>query len=65
MKKELDLVTKLGIFGIVYFLGIGTAMYFCYNQPTDEHVLITNRWLNWPEKDCYTATDLEMVIEGP
>lgn len=63
--KKLDLISKLCIFGIIYFTGVFTAMYFCYKQPVDEHVAIYNRYLNWPEKNCYTEQDIKMIIEGP
>jgi len=65
MEKKSNLLIKLCMFGLVYFIGVFSAMYFCYKQPVDEHVLIYNRYLNWPEKDCYSMTEIEMIIEGP
>ena len=41
------------------------TMLWAVGLPTDEHIQITNRYLNWPEKDCYDKEDLEMIIEGP
>ena len=32
---------------------------------TDKHIEITNRYLNWPEKNCYDKDDIRMIIEGP
>jgi hypothetical protein len=26
---------------------------------------LENRWLNWPEKECYTRENIELLIEGP
>ena len=63
-KIKLKLIDKLLIFALVYFIGVFSAMYFCYQQPLDEHRLITNRWLNWPEKQCYSSSDIEMIITG-
>ncbi len=41
------------------------TMIWAVGLPTDEHVAIHNRWLNWPEKDCYSGTEIDMIIEGP
>ena len=41
------------------------TMIWAVGLPTDEHIEITNRWLNWPEKDCYSGTEIDMIIEGP
>jgi len=40
------------------------AMYFCYTQPLDESILIVNRHLNWPQQECYSQSDLELIIYG-
>jgi len=52
------------MFAVIYFIGVYSAMYFCYTQPVDEHVDIINREINFPKKDCYTKTELEMIIYG-
>ncbi len=65
MEKKSNSFITLCMFGFVYFIGVFSAMYFCYKQPVDKHVEITNRYLNWPEKDCYSMTEIEMIIEGP
>jgi len=62
--KALDLISKLLMFAIVYFVGIFTAMYFCYKQPLDEHLLIQNREMNFPEQECYTRSDIELIVYG-
>ena len=62
--KALDLISKLLMFGVVYFVGIFTAMYFCYKQPLDEHLLIQNREMNFPEQECYTRSDIELIVYG-
>jgi len=64
MKNKLKLISKLLMFGVVYFVGIFTAMYFCYQQPLDEHLLIQNRELNFPEQDCYTSSDIDLIVYG-
>ncbi len=62
--KSIDLISKLLGFAVVYFVGIFTAMYFCYKQPLDEHLLIQNRELNFPEQECYTRSDIELIVYG-
>tara|TARA_Y100000401_G_scaffold81867_1_gene67261 strand:- start:218 stop:433 length:216 start_codon:yes stop_codon:yes gene_type:complete len=63
-KIKLQLIDKLCIFGLVYFIGVFSAMYFCYKQPIDEHTNIYNRYLNWPESNCYSQSDVELIIFG-
>ena len=53
---------------ILVFVALTSAtatMIWAIGLPTEEHVEITNRYLNWPEKECYNKQDLEMIIEGP
>ena len=52
------------MFAVVYFIGIFSAMYFCYEQPVDEHINIINRELNFPEQDCYTSSDIDLIVYG-
>ena len=41
------------------------TMIWAVGMPTDEHIEITNLYLNWPEKNCYDKDDIRMIIEGP
>ena len=53
---------------LVAFVALASSaatMIWAIGMPTDKHIEITNRWLNWPEKECYDKDDLEMIIEGP
>ena len=61
MEKKIN---KLLIFAALYFTGVYSAMYYCYKQPVDEHVNIINRQLNFPKQECYTESDLELIIYG-
>ena len=36
-------ISRLMMFALVYFIGVYCAMYYCYKQPLDEHILIHNR----------------------
>jgi hypothetical protein len=42
-------------------------MHYLSSLPADkwEYMQLHNRWANWPEKDCYDAIELEMIILGP
>jgi|TARA_R110002020_G_scaffold469236_1_gene694074 hypothetical protein len=61
MEKKIN---KLLIFAAIYFIGVYSAMYFCYKQPIDEHVNIINRELNFPKQDCYSESDIKLIIYG-
>jgi len=43
------------------------TMYHVSNLPADqyEHMQASNRWANWPTKECYTFTEIELIIYGP
>tara|TARA_R110002020_G_scaffold178085_2_gene370909 strand:+ start:3212 stop:3412 length:201 start_codon:yes stop_codon:yes gene_type:complete len=62
--KQLNLISKLLMFALVYFIGVYTAMYYCYKQPIDEYILIHNREINFPEQECYTRSDIELIVYG-
>ena len=55
---------KIIAFFISFFIGVFATMYFCYTRPLDESILIVNRQLNWPEQECYSQSDLELIIYG-
>ena len=56
------------ISALVLFTAVTSSiatMVWAVGLPTEEHIAIHNRWLNWPEKPCYPATEIDMIIEGP
>ena len=55
---------KVITFFTAFMIGVFAAMYFCYTQPLDESILIVNRHLNWPQQECYSQSDLELIIYG-
>ncbi|RLI50832.1 hypothetical protein DRO61_03340 [Candidatus Bathyarchaeota archaeon] len=61
MEKKIKIII---LSGFAYLAGVYSAMYFCYKQPTDEHVQIINRELNFPKQDCYSESDIELIIYG-
>ena len=62
--NKIQLIDKFCIIALFYFAGVFTAMYYCYHQPLDEHVNIHNRYINWPESQCYDQSDVELIIFG-
>ncbi len=62
--NKLQLIDKFCIIALFYFAGIFTAMFYCYKQPLDEHIHIQNRYINWPESNCYSQSDVELIIFG-
>ena len=64
MKDTQTLISKLLMFALVYFIGIFSAMYYCYKQPLDEHIIIYNREINFPDQECYTRSDIELIVYG-
>ena len=40
------------------------TMFYCVGLPTDEHVWIQNRALNYFDKTCYSKDDIEMIVFG-
>jgi len=41
------------------------TMIWAVDLPPDRYTSLENRWLNWPEKECYTKENIELLIEGP
>ena len=60
-------------------VGIGTIMVFVAlissiatmdhvtNLPADqyEHMQASNRWANWPTKECYSESEIDLILKGP
>ena len=43
------------------------TMYHVSNLPADqyEYMQASNRWANWPTKECYSSTEIELILNGP
>jgi len=43
------------------------TMYHVSNLPADqyEYMQASNRWANWPTKECYSETEIELILNGP
>ena len=43
----------------------GATMIWAIGLPSEKHIEIETRWLNWSKKDCYTEMEIDLLIEGP
>ena len=41
-----------------------TAIYINYTLPEDEELMIINRYYNYPDKENYIDSDMQLVIFG-
>ena len=43
------------------------TMHYVTNLPADQyrHMQASNRWANWPTKECYSSTEIELILNGP
>ncbi len=67
MDKRLEIVFKYTmVMGFAFFIGVFTAFIKIYNDQEDKNtgVNIENRYINYQDEECYTKTDLELIIYG-
>ena len=55
------------IMAFVALISAIATMHYAVQLPADswKYIQVENRWANWPEKDCYTKENIELLIEGP
>ena len=43
------------------------TMHYVTNLPADQyrHMQASNRWANWPTKECYSESEIELILHGP
>jgi len=49
---------------LAFMLGMAMATYNELLSPTPEHYNIQSRCLNYTDKDCYTRSDVELIVFG-
>tara|TARA_Y100001937_G_C6866022_1_gene218472 strand:+ start:210 stop:440 length:231 start_codon:yes stop_codon:yes gene_type:complete len=57
----------IGVIAYTWFIASLTSlvtMIVCIGLPTEEHVVIQNRALNYLDKTCYDMEDIEMIVFG-
>ena len=47
-----------------FALGMTIAFYMALDFTPPEHYAIHSRALNYTDKDCYTKTDIELIVFG-
>ena len=42
------------------------TMHYISNLPADqyEYMQASNRWANWPTKECYSKLEVELILNG-
>ena len=56
-----------GIIMVFVALVSATAtMYYIADLPADkwEYMQMEQRWANWPDKDCYSKLEVELILNG-
>ena len=61
----MDNFFKIIFLACAFQLGMLFAFELALYQPLDEHTAAVNRFLNWPEKECYMYMDIEQILNGP
>ena len=43
------------------------TMHHVSSLPADkyEYMQVSNRWANWPTKECYSHSEIELILNGP
>ena len=50
---------------LIAVISSGATMVCAVGLPSEKHIEIETRWLNWSKKDCYTEMEIDLLIEGP
>jgi hypothetical protein len=50
---------------LIAVISSGATMVWAVGLPSEKHIEIETRWLNWSKKDCYTTMEIDLLIEGP
>ena len=42
------------------------TMHYISNLPADqyEYMQASNRWANWPTKECYSESEIDLILNG-
>ena len=45
----------------------GITMYYISQLPADKwkYMQMEQRWANWPDEECYSKNNVELLIKGP
>ena len=62
--NKIDILLTIAVALCAFMLGLTVAGYTQFNADLPEHYNIKNRCLNYTDKDCYTKTDVELIVFG-
>ena len=62
--NKIDILLTIAVALCSFMLGLTVAGYTQLNADLPEHYNIQNRCLNYTDKDCYTKTDVELIVFG-
>ena len=54
----------LAVAWVFFILGVTLAYYKQFTADPPEHYVIHSRALNYTDKDCYTKSDVELIVFG-
>jgi hypothetical protein len=54
----------LAVAWVSFILGMTIAYYNQFTADPQEHFAIHSRALNYTDKDCYTKSDVELIVFG-
>jgi hypothetical protein len=62
--NKIDILLTIAIALCAFMLGLTVAGYTQFNADPPEHYNIQSRCLNYTDKDCYTKSDIELIVFG-
>ena len=62
--NKIDILLTIAIALCAFILGVTVAGYNQFNADPPEHYNIQSRALNYTDKDCYTKSDVELIVFG-
>ena len=64
-KRLLSALWTITLMATVAIMSSLATMIWAVDLPPDDYTLLNTRWLNWPDRECYTKENIELLIEGP
>ena len=62
--NKIDILLTIAVALFAFMLGLTVAGYTQFKADPPEHYNIQSRCLNYTDKDCYTKTDVELIVFG-
>ena len=62
--NKIDILLTITVALCAFMLGMTVAGYTKFTADPPEHYNIQSRCLNYTDKDCYTKSDVELIVFG-